>query len=203
MNIIKSGVIALAMLAAPLTASAATVVLTDDFNGYGDGVNALNVAADFFAPNWTTTPTLDYIVDNAYGNLCRGTGACVDLDGSTLNSGILASVLSFGPGSYSLSYQLFGNGRDGRQTDSVTISLGSESFTISDIAYDADVSGTWVFATSTAGVLSFQNAGGDNVGAVLSSATLSAVPLPAGGLLLFAALGGAAALRRRKAPKAA
>jgi hypothetical protein len=200
MNIMKSSVIALAMIAAPLTASAATVVLTDDFDGYST-TSVLNVGAAFFGPKWSTTPTLDYIVGSDYNNICRSTGACVDLDGSTNNSGSLTSTSVFGSGTYTLSYELFGNGRGGAD-DSVTISLGSATKTISNIASAADVSGFWTF-TTTGGNLSFKNAGGDNVGAVLSSTTLSAVPLPAGGLLLFAALGGAAALRRRKAPKAA
>ena len=42
-----------------------------------------------------------------------------------------------------------------------------------------------------------------NVDGQLDSITVSAVPVPASGLLLLGAFGGAAALRRRKAKKAA
>jgi hypothetical protein len=69
--------------------------------------------------------------------------------------------------------------------------------TISGITSGADVSQTISF-TTTGGVLSFENSGGDNVGAVLSSVSLAAVPLPAGGLLLIGGLACLAALRRRK-----
>ena len=176
-------------------ASAATIVFADDFDGYGSS-NVLNIGANFLAPNWTTTPTLDYIVDNYYGNLCRGTGACIDLDGSTHHSGTLSSVISFAAGTYELAFELFGNGR-GYGDDSVTITLGNAVLVLANIASGDDRSQVWTFTTN-GGALIFQNAGGDNVGAILSSVTLSAVPLPAGGLLLIGALGGLAAMRRRK-----
>ena len=178
------------------SASAATVVFSDDFDGYASG-NVLNVGANFFAPNWTTTPTLDYIVDNSYGNLCRGTGACVDLDGSTGNSGLLSTMMSFAAGTYEIAYQLFGSARG--DTNTVTITLGDQSLVLSNIASGADVSGVWTVTTGAVGALSFQNAGGDNIGAVLSSVSVAAVPLPAGGFLLIGAIGALAALRRRKA----
>jgi hypothetical protein len=176
------------------TASSA-VVLADDFDGYS-ATNVLNVAAGFFAPKWTTTPTLDYIVNNQFGNLCRGTGACVDLDGSSKNSGQLQSVANFAAGQYELTFELFGNSR-GAAADTVTITLGSFVLVLSNIASGDDVSQTVSF-TTTGGQLTFQNAGGDNIGAVLSSVSLAAVPLPAAGLLLLAGLGGLAALRRRE-----
>lgn len=193
-NLVAAAVLAFGVGGA---AQAATVVLTDNFDGYGTGVNVLNVGPAFFGPKWTTTPTLDYIVDNAYGNLCRGTGACVDLDGSTNNSGILASAMSFAAGTYELVFELFGNSRGGSD-DEVTITLGDQVLVLSNIASGDDVSGSWTF-TTTGGVLSFENTGGDNIGAVLSSVTLSAVPVPAAGFLLIGALGGLAALRRRRA----
>lgn len=176
-------------------ASAATVVFSDNFDGYAAN-NVLNVGANFFAPNWTTTPTLDYIVDNAHGNLCRGTGACVDLDGSTGHSGILTSVMNFAAGTYQIAFELFGNSR-GSAADSVTIRLGNQSLVLSGIASADDASQVWT-VTTTGGLLSFENAGGDNIGAVLSSVTVSAVPVPAAGALLISALGGVAALRRRR-----
>ena len=46
--------------------------------------------------------------------------------------------------------------------------------------------------------LSFQNGGGDTIGAVLTGMTLSAVPLPAGLPLLLTALGGLGLIVRRK-----
>ena len=46
--------------------------------------------------------------------------------------------------------------------------------------------------------LFFENAGGDNQGVLLDNVALSAVPLPAGGLLLIGGLAALAGLRRRK-----
>lgn len=192
-NIIAAAVLGLSMTSA---VSAATLVLQDDFE-YG-AVDVLNIGPNFLAPNWTAGPTLDYIITNDFGNLCRGTGGCIDLDGSENLSGLLSSVIVFAAGTYELAFELFGNSR-GAGPDSVTITLGSWSTTISNILSGDDVSTIVPLTfTTTGGALTFQNAGGDNIGAVLSSVTLSAVPLPAGGLLLLGALGGIAALRRRK-----
>jgi hypothetical protein len=177
-------------------APAAVVVFSDDFN-YGPRT-VLNAPDSVFGGTWTTTNgTVDYLAPPTadFSNLCNGTAGCVDLDGSTGNAGLFSTVASFAAGTYELTIQLFGNGRGG--SDTVTITLGSWSVTLSGIASNADVSQTFAFTTS-GGVLSFENAGGDNVGAVLSSVSLAAVPLPAGGLLLIGAFGGLVALRRRK-----
>ncbi|TNF64544.1 MAG: VPLPA-CTERM sorting domain-containing protein [Rhodobacteraceae bacterium] len=48
------------------------------------------------------------------------------------------------------------------------------------------------------GALTFQNAGGDNIGAILTSVKLTVVPLPAGLPLLLTALGGLGLMVRRK-----
>ncbi len=175
-------------------ASAATVVLQDDFD-YGT-TTVLSIGPNFLLPNWTSTPTLDYIATGSgFSALCRGTGGCIDLDGSSGTAGLLASATSFAAGTYQLSYELFGSLRG--TTESVLISLGNWSQLVTLASADV-ASVTGLQFTTTGGVLSFQNNGGDNVGAVLTSVTLAAVPLPAGGLLLLGALGGFAALRRRK-----
>lgn len=85
----------------------------------------------------------------------------------------------------------------------MTITLGDFSLTISGIGEAEDASGIVQFTTSTAGVLSFQNSGGDNIGAVLTNVELAAVPVPAAGLMLIGALGGLALLRRRNGQSAA
>ena len=191
-KILATVAISLGMVGA---ASAATVVLNDDFN-YGVD-DYLNISDPFLRPNWTVTPTLDYLgTSGLFTGLCRGTGGCLDLDGSTNNAGVLTSVMSFAAGTYDLAIQLFGNGR-GAADDSVTITLGTYSVTLGPIASAADASQILHF-TTTGGTLSFSNAGGDNQGAILSSVKLTAVPLPSGGLLLLGGLAGFAALRRRK-----
>ena len=193
----KKILLAAALMACSFGTAQAATLLTDNFDGYGPGGNVLNIGTNFLGPNWTTTPTLDYIVDNAYGDLCRGTGACIDLDGSTNHPGLLSSVMVFAAGTYKVAIELFGSGRMGYGLDDVTITMGNVSQTLMNIAYNADVSQTLTF-TTTGGTLTFQNSGGNNVGAVLSSVSVTAVPVPAGGLLLISGLAGIAALRRRK-----
>ncbi len=177
-------------------ASAATV-FSDNFDGYGSST-VLNAGDAVFLGVWkTTSGTVDYLAPPpaSFSNLCLGTGSCVDLDGSTGVAGVFSTVASFAAGSYELAIELFGSGRG--TTESVTISLGSWSTTIANILSGDNSSQTFSFTTS-GGNLSFANAGGDNIGAVLSSVELAAVPVPAAGFMLFGALGGLAALRRRR-----
>ena len=181
------------------SASAATL-FSDDFSSYGD-VSQVPAGANFLGPNWSSTPTVDYLAGadtGNFGGLCQGTGNCVDLDGTTnpFSAGLLSTVMSFGPGSYNLSIHLLGSGRG--STEEVTISLGDWSTTISNIASSDNLMLELVANTTASGSLSFQNSGDDNVGAVLTSASVSAVPIPATGLLLLAGVGGLAALRHRK-----
>lgn len=193
---LKTSALAVVLGLTLASAASATVVFSDDFN-YGS-TTRLSAPDSVFGGTWVTTGgTVDYLAPPpaSFNELCRSTAGCIDLDGSNNNAGLFSTVASFAAGTYELTIQLFGSGRG--TTEAVTISLGSWSMTISGITSGADVSQTISF-TTTGGVLSFENSGGDNVGAVLSSVSLAAVPLPAGGLLLIGGLAGLAALRRRK-----
>ncbi len=193
--LLRSLTTAAALSVAAIGNASASVVFEDQFN-YGSALG-LNADNSVFGGIWETTDgTVDYLAGPpaAYNELCRSTAGCVDLDGSTGNAGVFSTVRAFEGGTYELSVQLFGNGRGG--SDTVTISLGTWSRTLV-IGSGDDASQTFSFTTS-GGVLRFDNSGGDNVGAILSSVSLAAVPVPAGGLLLMGALGGLAMLRRRK-----
>jgi len=110
------------------SAASAAVVFSDDFN-YGPDL-VLNAPDSTFAGTWVTTDgTVDYLAADPaqYNELCRGSAGCIDLDGSTNNSGLFSTVASFAAGTYELTIQLFGNGRGG--SDTVTITLGSWSVT--------------------------------------------------------------------------
>ena len=189
-----------AVLTATLSSAAYAApvpVFSDSFN-YGPDL-ALNAQDSVFAGNWVTTDgTVDYLSPPPaqFSELCRSTAGCVDLDGSTGDAGVFSTVQSFAAGWYTLAIELFGNGR-GAAADDVTITLGSWTTTLANILSGADASKSFVFHTD-GGVLSFANSGGDNQGAVLSSVSLAAVPVPAAGLMLMAGLAGLGVLRRRK-----
>lgn len=192
---------AFAFVALSAGASNAAVVFQDDFSSYGN-TTKLNAPSSFFGGNWAVSRgSVDYLagadIDN-YGGLCKGNGNCIDLDGSTHNSGLFAYT-NFAAGRYKVDIGLIGSGRG--TTESVTVSLGDWSTTINAIGSDNDVSNSFSFTTN-GGMLSFQNAGGDNIGAILTNVKVSAIPLPAGLPLLALGLGvlGLAG-RRRKATK--
>lgn len=185
----------------------ASVVFQDDFSTYG-ATEVLNAPDSLFAPNWTTTGgTVDYLTSGGYhgSSLCSGGGNCVDLDGSIRQPGLFATTSVFAEGVYNLLFQIVGSGRG--TTETVTISLGSFSKTFSigsSEALSQASFGTEFFGINVGprgSILSFQNSGGDNIGAILKNVVVETapVPVPAAGGLMLLGLAGLGALRRRKA----
>lgn len=196
--------IAALTLGAALPATAATVF--EDTFEYGDET-VLNATSATFDNNWViTSGSVDYLnANDDYGFLCGGKPGCVDLDGSTNVAGSFSTAMVFGPGSYDINFQIWGNNRNAGN-DEVTITFGDLTVTFTlgqtEATYAAlfgDLFNDIVVTTST--VLTFSNAGGDNQGAVLKyvSVDMAPIPLPAAGGLMVAALGALAALRRRRA----
>ncbi|PZQ98035.1 MAG: pyruvate-binding protein [Cereibacter sphaeroides] len=187
---------ALAVVAATAGGAQAATVFSDDFSGYGPNT-VLSAPNAVFAPNWTAlSGTVDYLASgSAYGNLCNTGTNCVDLDGSTGQGGVFATVKSFAAGTYKLSVAIFGN-RRGAGDDIVTIVLGSFSKQL-DLSSWEDGSAIFKF-TTTGGQLSFANGGGDNQGAILQGVELAAVPVPAAAPLLAGGIGALVALRKRR-----
>ncbi len=168
---------------------------SDNFNTENGGTGQLNFNA--FTQWDVTDGTVDLIPTGSQFDFYPGNGLYVDLDGSSSNAGVLTTKTVFDPGTYNLSFVLGGNAR-GAASDNVTVSLGlgnfSEVFTLASNAPLATVLRT--ITLTSASKLSFSNAGGDNIGAILDNVNVTAVPTPA---LLPGLIGmGVAALRKRK-----
>lgn len=196
---------ATAALAISAGHASAAVVLSDNFNA--SGPPTVNWPGDaVFTSTGGALASVDLIGSpgNFY-DLEPGNGYYVDLDGSTGNgndpAGQLTSVLSFGPGSYSLSFFLAGNNRVST-TQSTTVSLGDFSTTITPGAFDGFSAFNFNFSTATSGNLIFTENGPSNQqGNLLDNVTLTAVPEPATwGLMIlgFGAIGLAIRSKRHR-----
>ncbi len=160
------------------SAANAAVVFSDDFNSYAYQLNWVPPA------NWSVASgTVDLIgqttTTTAY-NFFPGNGGYVDLNGSTGVPGSLQTLMSFAPGSYTLSFDLGGNAR-GDIDKTTTITLGDFSKTIILGSSSPLQLYTYTF-TTTGGMLDFADlAGGNgNIGNILDNVTVmtSAVPEP-------------------------
>jgi hypothetical protein len=193
---LRSIAVAGALLCA--TVAHAAEVFSDDFNA---SVSGLNVTPT----GWTVT---DGTVDVVGASFCQS-GLCVDLDGSTVDAGVLSREFSLEGGvQYTVTFDLSGNKRGG--LDDVVVMFGSASRIFDDLAaatpyatYSLD------FTPGSDGTytLSFANAGGDNVGALLDNVRINAavapIPEPETYALMLLGLGAmGAAVRRRRQTKA-
>lgn len=190
-KLLTASVFALGMGSA---ASAATVIFQDNFNSEARGL-------DQSLDNWTVSDgTIDVIGTGFYQ--IAGPGTYLDMDGSTRNAGRITTLAVFNVvagEAYSLAFDYGKNG-----SGAETLSFGFGGWTSSLALAAGPLAGfssvVYNFTASVTGQTSlfFENSGGDNKGALLDNVSLSAVPLPAGGLMLIGGLAALAALRRRK-----
>jgi hypothetical protein len=182
--------IATAFAAASLAAAAhAAPLASDDFDANTLKLNGVPAG-------WSVTGgTVDIIGSNFSGtafNLVPGHGAYIDLDGSSADAGLLSRSFMLTAGvEYTASFDLAGSHRG--STESGTVTFGAASLTY-QIASATDFAGyVLTFTPETTGdyALTFQNAGGDNVGALLDNVAVtftSAVPEPGAWALTLAGL---------------
>jgi hypothetical protein len=192
--VVLAGAIALGTGATITPAQAANITsLSDNFDTENGGSYALSYTG---FTNWDVAGggTVDLIGSSGY-DYYPGNGHYVDLDGSSRKSGVLTTKSAFAAGQYQLSFKL-GGSKAG--SESVIVSLGNlnEVFTIA--SDDALNTFTRLVSVASPGTLSFANAGGDNVGAILDDVNVSAVPVPTP-VLIPSLIGlGMGALRKRK-----
>jgi hypothetical protein len=186
----------------------AGVVLSDNFNSDGQVLNWPGDAvftSTSPAGNAPGPASTDLIGPGFYPLCAAGQGNCVDLDGSTGSgnlpeAGQLDSNTIFGPGTYTLTFDLAGNQR-GAPAQTTVISLGTWSTSLTENASDPWATYTFTFTTTTGGALQFADLGPSNQqGNLLDNVLLSYVPEPATWAMLLAGLGMLGAglrLRRR------
>ena len=167
-------VVAAALVAGHVSSANADAVFADDFNSYASSLN--------WAPpaNWTVSAgSVDLIGINSGFDFFMGNGGYVDLDGSTDAAGTLKTLTSFGPGSYTLTFDLGGNAR-GDVDKTTVITLGSFTTSITLASTDPYELHTLNFSTTTGGQLSFADlaSGNADIGNILDNVSLVAVPGP-------------------------
>lgn len=176
MNISALAVASLLFIAG-VPAAHASVVFSENFEN--EGPVALNYNS--FNQFSVTSGTVD-LIGNGFFDFYSTQGRYVDLDGSTGDAGLFATTNVFQAGTYSLKFLLGGNARGG--SDTVRVSLGDFVQDITLASNAGLTSQSFTFTTTTAGALSFQNFGGDNVGLILDDVSVAAVPEPATWALL-------------------
>ena len=207
---LMSAVLALGISALGAASAGATTIFSDNFDTENGGNYALNYNS--FAHFNVTFGTVDLIGVGSPFDFLPGNGLYVDLDGSTMDAGVLtqtAPPLSLGAGSYALSFDLAGDHRGGVEQVAVNV-FGVNSASYNSLSLPSIASGmpftnyTIPFTLGAADPdvqFSFGNSGGDNIGALLDNVrvdSIRAVPEPVTMTLFGTGLAAFVARRRRQ-----
>lgn len=182
----------LAMFAAP--AAQAAIIFTDNFDTEVLATNSV-------PSNWLVSDgSVDVIGDPSFFNFLPGNGRYVDLDGSTGNSGVLKKAFNLTAGTlYTVSFDLAGSQRGSNENVTVNFGTSTNNWSFTSGQGFATYSLTFNPTLSGAYLLSFENAGGDNVGALLDNVSVSSVPVPGAAWLFASAVLGLLGLKRKSA----
>lgn len=190
-TLLTAGVMALGMAS---TSSAATVIFSDNFDTEFKELDApLN--------NWNVTNGTVDVIGTGFYELA-GPGTYLDMDGSIKNGGRIETKTPFSAIEgllYQLSFSFAKNAANAETLNfgfagwADTLNLPTGPLTVFQPA-------VYTFTAVSTGQFSlfFEDLSNDNQGVLLDNVVLSAVPLPAGGLLLLGGIAALAGLRRRK-----
>jgi hypothetical protein len=150
----------------------AATIFSDNFNGVNGGNGALNYTG---FSQWNVSGGAVDLIGNGFFDFFPGTGLSVDLDGTMFQSGQFSSIpIALTGGTYMLQFALGGSQRG--DTNTVQVSLGSfysESFTLGSSAPLSVITRFITVGAPSSASLTFQNAGGDNIGLILDDVNLS------------------------------
>lgn len=188
--------------------SQAGVVLSDDFESYAIGGNIDTVSAPNAFGSWNVAVGSVDLLSNFTGLTCFSGSQCVDMDGSTLAAGSIFQTVNFTGGlTYTLTFYYSGNQRGG--LDTMVVTLGTQSITLTDIASSVpwtQASVQFTPAVDISGNIIFSHGGSDNVGILLDDVVLAdnrngtaPIPEPSTVVLVCAGLACTALLRKRGA----
>lgn len=192
----QSGVAVAAVLLTVSTASA-SVIFSDNFNSETAGLNTT-------PSQWSlVSGSVDVIPSGGLYDFYPGNGLYVDMDGSTGQAGSIKTTAQFAYTSgqqYQLTFD-YGLNSSGGVPQYLNYSFGGMSGMVTISSRPSSLqSYSVLFAPTTSGVgsLAFSASPDGYSGPILDNVVLSAVPLPATGLLLLGGLAGLGSLRRRK-----
>lgn len=193
---------AAALLMFAAAPASAVVIYEENFDQY---TPALNFAA-FDPPGTVSDGTVDVVASGTFSIDCAGgAGNCLDLDGSTGNSGAFSFTLDLEPGDYEFGFDYSGNQRGGA-ADTLFLEIYvdgvldfADTFVLNaDDPFQSYLTPSFFFGTATNEFRFFTDSN-DNVGPVLDNILLERVdvPAPAAAALFGLALIALGVARRR------